>query len=107
MSLENQCHSAKLCQNYSLFLGDAKYGGGGAGGRIAIYHTDQNHYAGRYDVSGGKGYSQWAGSGTVYIKDLSVSPATTQLITDNGGKQVTQLCSIFGYVLRGVLKTRA
>ena len=68
--------------------GAATYGGGGAGGRIAIYHTDANHYLGKYDVSGGKGYIQWAGSGTVYIKDLSVSPAVTELITDNGGNQV-------------------
>ena len=85
------CLSENLRSLQYVFLltaGAAKYGGGGAGGRIAIYHTDTNHYAGDYIVSGGKGYNQWGGSGTVYRKDLSVSPTVTQLTTDNGGYQV-------------------
>lgn len=73
------------------FLGSAVDGGGGAGGRVAIYHTDTYHYAGETIVSGGKGYLQWGGSGTVYRKDLSKSPPVTYLTTDNGGYKVNIL----------------
>ena len=73
---------------YFTFTGASTYGGGGAGGRIAIYHNDTNHFTGQYIVNGGKGYSQWGGSGTVFLKDFSVEPPLTSLTTDNGGFQV-------------------
>lgn len=71
-----------------LFQGAATYGGGGAGGRIAIYHTHINHYEGDFIVHGGKGYNQWGGSGTIYIEDQHEQPSKKYLTTDNGGFQV-------------------
>lgn len=73
---------------YMYIIGSATYGGGGGGGRIAIYHNDTNHFTGQYLVNGGEGYLQWGGSGTIFLKDYSVSPATTSLTTDNGGYKV-------------------
>ena len=75
----------------STIAGDAVYGGGGGGGRIAVYHTDQNHFAGEYIVHGGKGHLQRGGAGTVFREDTFESPAQIELLTDNGGYIV---CSI-------------
>ena len=72
----------------STIAGDAVYGGAGAGGRIAVYHTDQNHFAGEYIVYGGKGSEQWAGPGTVFREDTFVTPVHTELTVDNGGHTV-------------------
>jgi hypothetical protein len=54
--------------------GDTTKGGGGAGGRIALYHSRHEtipYHRGYYDVHGGKpGTGAEAGaSGTVYVQD--------------------------------------
>lgn len=65
-------------------LGGANSGGGG-GGRIAIYHTDFNHFTGEYLVHGGSGAYMYGGAGTVYIESQNVNPHYHHLRTDNGG----------------------
>ena len=69
--------------------GDAVYGGGGAGGRVAVYHTDQNHFAGQYLVHGGKGYAQRGGAGTMFREDTFSPTVHRELVVDNGGHEVS------------------
>ncbi|MDX9703080.1 MAG: CARDB domain-containing protein [Candidatus Auribacterota bacterium] len=45
------------------------YGGGGGGGRVALIADNICSYAGQFDLSGGDGYYQYGGAGTVYIHD--------------------------------------
>ena len=58
-------------------------GGGGAGGRIAIYHRDRNHFTGDYLIHGGKGTYYHGGAGTLYIESQNVDPAYRLLRIDN------------------------
>ena len=68
------------------FTGASSNGGGGGGGRIALYHTDENHFSGQMFVHGGYAAQQYGGSGTIYVEDQSNSSQIYRKITaDNGG----------------------
>ena len=43
-------------------------GGGGAGGRLAVYANRSNTYRGEYHTNGGEGYVEDGGSGTTLIE---------------------------------------
>ena len=65
--------------------GGSSHGGGGGGGRIAIYHSGDNHWTGKYLTPGGYGSAGHAGSGTVFIEDLRDGGSHKRLIVDNAG----------------------
>lgn len=61
-------------------------GGGGGGGRIALYHTDENHFSGQMFVHGGYASQQHGGSGTIYTEDRSnISSIYRKITADNNG----------------------
>ena len=69
-----------------MFAGASTRGGGGGGGRIALYHTDENHFSGQTLVHGGSAPHQYGGSGTLYVEDQSNVSAIYRTITaDNNG----------------------
>lgn len=47
----------------------APYGGGGAGGRIAVYYNGSYTFIGSFQSYGGISQAEWGGAGTVYIKN--------------------------------------
>ena len=61
-------------------------GGGGAGGRMAVYASDSNTYRGEYRTNGGEGYVEFGGSGTTFIKaPNSDGVEEVSLYVDNKG----------------------
>jgi uncharacterized protein DUF11 len=60
--------------------GDPDWSGGGAGGRIAIYYTDDTGFAGDITAYGGSGYEAGA-AGTVFTK--SSNQTYGDLVVDN------------------------
>ncbi|XP_033745596.1 uncharacterized protein LOC117331111 [Pecten maximus] len=69
-------------------------GGGGAGGRIAIVHSQENHFTGEYLIHGGYGREQYGGSGTAYLQDDTNSTHTyRKFIVDNNGHSSSERIS--------------
>ena len=61
-------------------------GGGGSGGRMAVYASDSNTYRGEYITKGGEGYVEFGGSGTTFIKaPNSDGVEEVSLYVDNKG----------------------
>ena len=52
--------------------GAGSLGGGGSGGRIAVYFSNQSTYIGSIQAFGGAGSSDLGAAGTIYIHDLSL-----------------------------------
>ncbi|XP_060557569.1 uncharacterized protein LOC132717977, partial [Ruditapes philippinarum] len=78
--------------------GDVTKGGGGAGGRIALYHSRNEtipHYRGYFDSFGGKpGTNAEAGAaGTVYVHDGERSYSMLQ-IDNNGQRSINEETAI-------------
>ena len=68
------------------FLIGSGYSGGGGGGRMAMYHSKENHFTGEYLVHGGYGMSGFGGSGTIYLENqLNTTNPVRDLIIDNNG----------------------
>ena len=67
-------------------------GGGGAGGRVAIYVTTSNTYVGEYHTNGGEGYVEDGGSGTTFIEapDNDGEMKRSLYIDNKGGKPLSQ-----------------
>ena len=53
----------------SCFSSASPYGGGGAGGRIAVYYNGNYTYIGSYQSYGGTSQAERGGAGTVYIQN--------------------------------------
>lgn len=60
----------------------AYYGGGGSGGRVAIFLTSAYRFIGTITAIGGGGY-RIAGPGTVYIQQEIGNNTSNRLIIDN------------------------
>lgn len=74
-------------------MADPTVGGGGSGGRIALYQSSHHTippYRGVYNVQGGQGNpatgAEPGASGTVYIED-PITGASSLLVDNNGRKQ--------------------
>lgn len=74
-------------------MADPSVGGGGSGGRIALYQSSHHTippYRGVYNVQGGQGNpatgAEPGASGTVYIED-PITGASSLLVDNNGQKQ--------------------
>lgn len=74
-------------------MADPSVGGGGSGGRIALYQSSHHTippYRGVYNVQGGQGNpatgAEPGASGTVYIED-PITGANSLLVDNNGQKQ--------------------
>lgn len=74
-------------------MADPSAGGGGSGGRIALYQSSHHTippYRGVYNVQGGQGNpatgAEPGASGTVYIED-PITGASSLLVDNNGRKQ--------------------
>lgn len=74
-------------------MADLSVGGGGSGGRIALYQSSHHTippYRGVYNVQGGQGNpatgAEPGASGTVYIED-PITGASSLLVDNNGQKQ--------------------
>lgn len=74
-------------------MADPSVGGGGSGGRIALYQSSHHTippYRGMYNVQGGQGNpatgAEPGASGTVYIED-PITGASSLLVDNNGRKQ--------------------
>ena len=73
-------------------MADPSVGGGGSGGRIALYQSSHHtipRYRGMYNVHGGQGNpatgAEPGASGTVYIEDPSTG--VSSLLVDNDGQR--------------------
>ena len=68
-------------------------GGGGSGGRMAVYVDGNNEYRGEYHTSGGQGYLEDGSSGTTFIKSPNSEKIMEKsLYIDNkGGKPLSEL----------------
>lgn len=61
------------------------YGGGGAGGRIAVYYNGNYTFIGSYQSHGGASQAEQGGAGTVYIENNQNSSQPYRILTiDNG-----------------------
>src|SRR6185369_4489330 len=65
--------------------GGFPYGGGGSGGRIAVYFTN-NNFTGAITAFGGSGAGNGA-AGTIYLQPPN--PQNALFLADNGGKRGT------------------
>ena len=67
--MNHQCssHCSFTAGNYFHLLLQV-VGGGGAGGRMAVYATMSNTFRGEYRTYGGEGYVEHGGSGTTLIE---------------------------------------
>ena len=75
----------KLITLINTLIG-SDYSGGGGGGRMAMYHSKENHFTGEYLVHGGYGRSGFGGSGTIYLENqLNATNPVRDLIIDNNG----------------------
>ena len=63
-------------------IASSHYGGGGSGGRIAIFLTSKYRFTGTITAYGGNGYRP-GGPGTVYIQVTIANVSSTMLIIDN------------------------
>ena len=68
-SISSWVHSAAPVPSAPRGGSGNTYGGGGAGGRIALYY-DANSFSGQTLASGGSGYT-YGGPGTIYKKSSS------------------------------------
>ncbi|XP_038052472.1 uncharacterized protein LOC119725183 [Patiria miniata] len=66
----------------------SQYGGGGAGGRIAVYYTN-NHFIGDFEATGGASSYEPGGPGTVYLHKLQPRNGTTLLDATSDEAQIT------------------
>ena len=84
------CSSGSHTGNIEVLggAGDPVYGGGGAGGRIAVYYRSHNGvkpYRGYYNTQGGSSSSgaEPGASGTAYIKDFTMDHKTLRVDNRN------------------------
>ena len=63
-------------------IASGHYGGGGSGGRVAIFLTSKYRFTGTVTAYGGNGYRP-GGPGTVFIQVSVVNVNSTRLIIDN------------------------
>ncbi|CAH1775844.1 unnamed protein product, partial [Owenia fusiformis] len=79
----------RTCKGESSPADSKTLGGGGAGGRIAIFASESFTYTGSYRSIGGRSPSEYGGPGTVVVfaTDPETEVTTSSLFVDNGGKQ--------------------
>ena len=61
-------------------------GGGGAGGRIAIYTKSANRFSGTIQTYGGASDVETGGSGTIYHSDITQNGIERSLVIDNNNR---------------------
>ena len=71
-------------------IGSGSIGGGGSGGRIALYFTD-NTFTGLFTAYGGSSSYEPGAAGTVYQESKVMTPRFRSLMVDNNGQTIREV----------------
>lgn len=70
----------------------SNYGGGGSGGRIAIYHSSSNTFSGTIAAHGG--ITNAGGPGTIYVEDQTAGRAKLTVGNNNNAIDTSEITTM-------------